>query len=94
VTVTRYGLWSLRFQATVVGFSLQHFQNVQFNVEEVSVEIHRLTAHLRAELLHLNDLYLIYVESLWEKALSLILLTFDGSSSNKIVPQICRAADC
>ena len=67
VTHEHMGLWSLRFQATVVRFPPQHFQNVQFNVGKIFVEIHRLTVHLRTELLHLNDLHLICVESLKER---------------------------
>ena len=67
VTHEHMGLWSLRFQATVVRFPPQHFHNVQFNVGKVFVEIHRLTVHLRTELLHLNDLHLICVESLRER---------------------------
>jgi hypothetical protein len=62
---------------------------------KVFVEIHRLTVHLRTELLHLNDLHLICVESLQERRFRHIKLTFDGSSSSMmIVPQVCRAADC
>ena len=67
VTHEHMGLWSLRFQATVVRFPPQHFHNVQFNVGKVFAEIHRLTVHLRTELLHLNDLHLICVESLRER---------------------------
>jgi hypothetical protein len=57
------------------------------------VEIHRrYTAHLRIVPLYLNNLHFC-VESLPEGRFRHIKLTFDGSSSSMIVPQVCRVAD-
>ena len=51
------------------------------------------TVHHRTVLLHLNYLHIFCVETLPERCFCHIKLTFDGSSSSMIVPQICRVSD-
>ena len=51
------------------------------------------TVHHRTVLLHLNYLHIFCVESLPERRFRHSKLTFDGSSSSMLVPQVCRVSD-